>query len=67
MKIFVRHLRKAGICLDVKKQYFDVHGLDFKQFLREGIEVEKLREIGDRLDMIDLLEKAAQEEENGKV
>jgi hypothetical protein len=41
------HVRAAKVCGPGVKMFFDRHGLDLRDFLRNGIPVSKLEEIGD--------------------
>jgi hypothetical protein len=38
VKLTIDHARAAGHCPSGIKKWFDLHGLDFKAFLREGID-----------------------------
>ena len=57
-RITVADFRACGICRDARF-WFDKHGLDWRGFVRSGIDVEDLRATGDQLDRIDQLEEAA--------
>ncbi|MZR14218.1 hypothetical protein GQE99_14440 [Maritimibacter sp. DP07] len=59
VRITVADLRACGICPNVKQAFFDRHGLDWREFVREGISVDACRATGDQLDLIDQLEAAA--------
>ena len=43
MKVTVAHMRKAKICKDVKRFFFDVNGLDWRDFIKNGIDSDVLR------------------------
>ncbi|MCV2877618.1 hypothetical protein OE699_02030 [Sedimentimonas flavescens] len=60
MKITVDDFRRVGIC-PAARNWFARHGLDWRDFLRNGVELERLRATGDQQTMIDRLEAAAQE------
>lgn len=54
MIVTFRHLRtvpgfntRPGFCRDKSKAWAKRHGLDFRDFVRNGIEAEKLEAIGD--------------------
>lgn len=51
--------RAIGYCAAGQRHWFKKHGLDFKDFLRNGIDAEIVREIGDKvgLDLIAHMEK----------
>lgn len=61
-RIRVSDLRACGVCPRARF-WFERHGLDWRAFVREGIEVEALRATGDQLSLIDRVEAAAQERE----
>lgn len=41
------HARRAGYCLSNCRPFFARHGLDFRDFIRNGIDAEKLLATGD--------------------
>ncbi len=56
MKVTVAHLRsvpgfspKPGFCLGRSREWFKRHGLDWRDFVRNGIDAEKLEATGDGL------------------
>lgn len=56
MKVTVAHLRsvpgfspKPGFCLSQARVWFKRHNLDFRDFVRNGIDAEKLEATGDGL------------------
>lgn len=49
MKIYITDIRAAGHCVRGTKDWFDRHGLDFRLFLKEGIEEEEFIAAGDAL------------------
>ena len=56
MIVTLRHLftipgytRRPGFCRSGARAFFDRHGLDWKAFVRDGIEAERLEETGDGL------------------
>lgn len=63
-RITVQDFRACGICKDARL-WFDTHGLDWRGFVRRGIDVADLRAPGDHLDTIDRLEAAAKARTNG--
>lgn len=64
-KIMMRDFRACGVCKDARFVFFEKHGLDWRDFVKNGIDVEKLREPGDHLTRIEELEKAAIKREAG--
>ena len=64
--ITMKDLRACGICPE-SKRWFVEYGLDWRDFVRNGIPVEKLRATGDIPSLINRLEAAAKERiANGK-
>lgn len=59
MKVTVDDFRRAGICKKAKTLFFCKHNLDWKSFIRDGIDSEVLRSFGEHLEKIDALEAAA--------
>lgn len=60
--------RAAGVCKGAR-HWFGRHGLDWRDYIQNGIAVEKLRATGDIPDLIDRLEalaKAREARENGR-
>lgn len=54
MKVTVHHVRtvpgfgaRPGFCMTGARRWFRHHGLDWRAFLREGIEAEQLRATND--------------------
>ena len=46
-KITVRDALRAGICVRGQKRFFASHGLDFQQFVKQGLEADSLKHIAD--------------------
>lgn len=57
-KITMQDFRACGICPDAR-HWFARNGLDWRDFVKHGIDVADLRATGDQLDRIDALEQAA--------
>ncbi len=38
---------KAGLCVSGQKRFFQTHGLDFAEYVRNGLDVESLSHIED--------------------
>lgn len=49
LPLTITDCRRAGYCAKGVKQWFEQHGLDFRDFLKNGTTVEKVRGIGDGL------------------
>lgn len=47
--VTINDIRKTGHCTAGVRRWFDAHGLDFKAFLKSGIEAEQLLATGDAL------------------
>lgn len=62
----IADFRSAGICPDAKFWFKD-HGLNWKDFVRNGIDIEDLKATGDHLDLWGRVEKFAEarEKQNG--
>jgi hypothetical protein len=41
-KVYMFHIRGVGYCVRGAKRFFDKHNFDFKDFLKNGIDAEKL-------------------------
>lgn len=67
-KITMRDFRACGVCKDARFVFFEKHGLNWRDFVKNGIDVDALRATGDQLTRIDDLERAAlkREAEHGK-
>lgn len=58
MKIKIDDLRVCGVCPRARL-WFDRHGLDWRGFVRDGIDSAALRATGDQYAMIERLERVA--------
>lgn len=47
--VTMAHIRKARMCSRGTRTFFIRHGLDWQQFLKEGIPAEKLEATGDAM------------------
>lgn len=47
--VTMRHIRKAKMCSRGTRVFFQRHGLDYTDFLRNGIDAEKLAATGDAM------------------
>lgn len=51
-KIYARDIRAAGMCIiPGAKMFFERYGLDWRDFMRNGVEIEKIIATGDELGM----------------
>lgn len=64
-RVTIDDFRRAGICPRARL-WFQRFGLDWRGFVRNGIEADELRATGDNLTTIDRIEAAAKERLNGK-
>ena len=51
MIVRLHHVREARLCLGGARQWFKANNLSWQDFLDNGIEGEKLREIGDPIGL----------------
>lgn len=49
MIIYMRHIREAKMCAKGTRSFFDAHGWDFKDFLKNGIDAELFIKTGDAM------------------
>lgn len=49
MRVYIKHARACGYCARGMRAFFDKHGLDFAQFLKEGVDAELLLKTGDEM------------------
>lgn len=47
MRIEFRDVAATGLCVQGARRFFDAHGLDFRAFVREGIDESALNGIDD--------------------
>lgn len=50
-RVFMRHIRMAKLCAPGTRGWWRKHGLDWRDFVKNGIEGEKLIATGDPLAM----------------
>lgn len=65
LRVFMRHVRSAELCKKGSQDFFRKHNLDYQDFLKNGILVSKLEEIGDPIALRAARE-AVEEETNGR-
>lgn len=65
MRVYVRHLRAAKLCTRGGRAWSARHGISWTDFLRDGIEADRLRAVGDALAMRVIAE-AEKEQAGGK-
>lgn len=61
-RIIMADFRTVGVCRDAR-HWFMRHGLDWKQFVREGIDAQSLLDTGDQHATINRLIEAAEKRE----
>ena len=47
--VTIAHVRAAGLCVNGSRAWFARHGLDFRAFLREGLDADILPATGDAM------------------
>ena len=47
--VTIAHVRAAGLCVNGSRAWFVRHGLDFRAFLREGLDAQTLLATGDAM------------------
>jgi hypothetical protein len=47
LRVYIRHQRAAGICARGSRAWFASRGLDWKDYLKNGISADVLRELDD--------------------
>lgn len=62
--VTIDDFRAAGIC-PRSKFWFERHGLDWRGFVKNGIDVQQLKDTGDHADLVAAVEAAARKR-NGK-
>lgn len=65
IRVYMRHVRSAQLCARGSREFFRKHGLDWNDFLTNGIPVSKLEEIGDPI-ALRAAHEAIEEEANGR-
>ena len=50
-KVTVHHARRAGYCLLGCRAFAKRHNLNWKKFVREGLDAEELERLGDAIAM----------------
>lgn len=49
MIIYISDVRKAKLCIDGTKKFFKTHNLDFRDFVKNGIDEEIIAKIDDAM------------------
>lgn len=49
MRVTIRHIRQAKMCGIGARAFFKRHGLDWDEFLREGVAIELIEATGDAM------------------
>lgn len=47
--VTMKHIRQAGLCSRGLRQFADIHGFDFSDFLKNGMPLDKVRLIDDAM------------------
>lgn len=63
--VTIRDFREAGICPRARF-WFEEKGLDWRGFVKNGIEADKLRATGEQLTNLERVEAAARRRLNGR-
>lgn len=63
-RVYVRHVREHYCLIPGARDYFQANGLDFKDFIRNGIDVLDLSHIHDEACAL-IIATAVEEEDNG--
>ena len=65
--VTIAHVRAAGLCVNGSRAWFARHGLDFRAFLREGLDAETLLATGDAMAqrVVDCARQQRNEQEQG--
>lgn len=61
-RVRIVDLREAGVCPRARL-WFERHGLDWRGFVRDGIDAETLRATGDQLELIERVVAVAERRE----
>jgi len=51
IKVKMRHIREARMCSKGARAFFERHGLDWNEFIKNGIDTAKLEATGDAMAM----------------
>ena len=63
-KVLISDLRHPTVQVCPRaKGWFEAHGLNWRDFVKNGVDIEVLRSTNDRLDLLDRLEEVAKERE----
>lgn len=65
VRVYMRHVRSANLCKKGSQAFFRKHELDWADFLKNGIPVSKLEEIGDPI-ALRAAHEAIEGERNGR-
>jgi hypothetical protein len=49
LRVYLRHIRACGHCLSGARRWFAAHGLDWSDFIRNGIPAYQIVAIGDTI------------------
>lgn len=65
-RVSVQDLRRARICFKGARPWFHQHGIDWQDFLRDGVEAEVLAATGDALALRVIAEAEARGQREGQ-
>lgn len=68
MKMYITDARELGICISGIKKMAEDHGIDFKDYVRNGVDISKVEHIDDdnMRRTIEVAKKNRQEEADGQ-
>jgi len=63
--VTIKHVQACSMCVRGARQWFERHGLDFREFLLKGLPIEKIEATGDAMGRLvaDYARKEVQGEE----
>lgn len=66
MRLLARDASRIGLCVQGQKRFCEIHGIDFRAFIRGGIDADKLAHIEDANLTSALAVAAEREAEDGR-
>lgn len=66
MRLYLSDMRRAGICKAARRLFFEPNNLDWKDFVKNGIDSETLLATGDSRDQIERVIRIAEEARCGR-
>lgn len=61
----IKHIRQANYCASGTRAWFERYGLDYTDFLKNGIDAERILAVGDHFGLV-VVERARAEEQQLK-